>query len=637
MEDNTQDRELVADSLTAEGVACEITYAKTKAEFHAAVVQRDIDLIICDYTLPSYSGTEALTEARQAHPDTPFIFVSGTIGEERAVESLRLGATDYVLKDRLERLSPVVQRALHQARMQRQQRQAEDSMRTSEHKYRKVFESLGDAAFLLCVETGKIIDTNPQAETLLGRTRGEILGWSEGQLYPPEGGDSPGCQPMACVCETRGGCEARVLRKDGSEVPVQVCVSRLELYGRWFYLALFRDLTERKQLERHFLRAQRLESIGTMASGVAHDLKNILAPILMAGPMLGEEVRSATGRALLATLDTCARRGVDVVEQLTTFAHGIDGRKGPVQPRHLLSEVSKIVSETFPKAISLNYHVPADLWSVLGVPIQIHQVLLNLAVNARDAMPQGGRLSMTAENVRLEAAAARVMPGAKAGPYVLLRIADTGTGIAPEIADRIFDPFFSTKGPDKGTGLGLSTVMGIVKSHGGFIQFTSQPGQGTEFRIYLPALVSPAAAPDASAPQSLPRGRGELVLIVDDEEALCSVMRHTLEKHGYTTLIAHNGAQALALYSNRGVEIRLVITDLDMPGLGGCATVDALLSLNPDLKIVVATGLNFLPKGGAAVPVGCRAWLKKPYGTALLLQTVDLVLHGKSLSPEQFL
>ena len=635
LEDNARDRELVADTLSAEGVACEIIYAKTKAEFEAAVAQQDIDLIFCDYTLPSYSGMEALVEAREAQPDTPFIFVSGTIGQERAVESLRSGATDCVLKDHLDRLSQVVRRALHEAEMQRQQQQAEEAMRASEHKYRQVFEHLGDAAFLISEETGKVIDTNPQAEDLLGRSRGEIVGTMEGQIYPPAGLNQPACQAVAWACKTRAGCEALVLRKDGTQVSVHVCASRLELHGRWFMLALFRDLTERKLLERQFLRAQRFESIGTLASGVAHDLNNILAPILMAGPVLTREITSATGQALLATLISCAQRGAEVVKQLTPFAKGPEGQKGPVQPRHLLNEIRKTVTETFPKSITLASQVPNDLWTILAGPRQIHQALLNLAINARDAMPDGGRLSLAAENVRVDEAAARLMPGAKPGAYVLLRVADTGTGIAPEVAERIFDPFFSTKGPDQGTGLGLSAVLGIVKSHGGFLQFTSRPGQGSEFSVYLPAFGGVPAATGASASWALPRGRGETLLIVDDEEVLCSVMQRTLETYGYRTLAAHNGVEAVALYSNRGQEVSLVITDIDMPFLGGRAAIASLLSLNPDLKIVIATGVHPFPGAGVARPVGCRAVLNKPYETGLLLQTVDRVLRGQWRSHEE--
>ncbi|MEI8045348.1 MAG: ATP-binding protein, partial [Verrucomicrobiota bacterium] len=322
-------------------------------------------------------------------------------------------------------------------------------------------------------------------------------------------------------------------------------------------------------------------------------------------------------------------RGADVVRQLTTFAKGAEGRKGPVQPRHLLKEMSDIVSGMFPKSIRLACHAPADLWTVQAVPTQIHQVLLNLAVNARDAMPEGGQLSLAAENVRFDDAAARVRPGAKAGPYVVLRIADTGTGIDPGIADHVFDPFFTTKGPDKGTGLGLSTVMGIVRSHSGFIEFTSHRGQGTEFRVYLPACPVEAAGPAAPAAPEPPRGRGELILVVDDEPALRSVMKRTLEKYGYRTLTAHDGAQAVALYSQRGTEISLVITDLDMPTMDGAAAAGALLSMNPGVKIMVATGVGSFPSGRTPVPAGCRAVLKKPCNASLLLQTINAVLRGE--------
>jgi len=636
LEDKALDRELIAATLSAEGIIGDFTYAKTKEEFRAAMERKGVGLILCDYSVPSYSGSEALALARQSHPEVPFIFVSGTIGEERAVESVRSGATDYVLKEHLDRLSSVVRRALQETQMRLQQANSEEAMRTSERKYRHLFESLSDAAFLISEQNGKIIDTNSQAEVLLSRTRSEIIGWPECRLYPPASEIASSCGLVARACQTRGGCEAIVQMKDGTQVTVHVSASRLELHGHWVVLGLFRDLTERKQLERQFLRAQRLESIGTLAGGIAHDLNNILAPILMAGPIFSQEVKSAIGQQLLATVETCARRGADLVRQLTTFAQGLDGEKGLFQSSHLFREVSEIVGETFPKAIRLKYQIPADLWLILGVPGQIHQVLLNLVVNARDAMPEGGCLTLAAENIRLDEAAPRLIPGANPGPYVMFRVSDTGAGIAPEIADQIFDPFFTTKG-QKGTGLGLSTVLGIVKSHGGFIQFTSPPGQGTEFKVYLPANVREAAARGALPSPTLPQGHGELVLIVDDEAELRSVMQRALQTNGYRTLTAHNGAQAVALYSNQGQDISLVITDLDMPSLGGHATTAALLSMNPNVKIVVATGLVSLPDDGSAIPAGCRALLKKPCETGLFLQTVDRVLRDDKQSFEEAL
>jgi hypothetical protein len=341
LEDNARDARLVQSTLEAADIRCAILRARGRDDFVAALEQGGIDLILCDYTLPGFDGTSALKIARASKPEVPFVFASGTIGEERAVESLKSGATDYVLKDHIERLAPVVRRALQEAESRRQQRQAEEAMRASEYKYRHLFESLSDAAFLICEETGKIIDTNPQAEALLRRSRGEILGRLQDQFCPQQEGDPPGVQPVTRASQTPGGCEAAVLRKDGTEVPVHVSASRLELYGRRFLLALFRDLRERRQLERRFLRAQRLKSSGALAGAVAHELNMILAPILVAGPILSQEVTSTTGRKLLATLETGARRGAALVKQLAAFAKGAGTKLQTANPDRLATEANK--------------------------------------------------------------------------------------------------------------------------------------------------------------------------------------------------------------------------------------------------------------------------------------------------------
>src|SRR6266436_245921 len=252
-------------------------------------------------------------------------------------------------------------------------------------------------------------------------------------------------------------------------------------------LAIDTDVTEKKQLEAQFLRTQRLESIGQLAGGISHDLNNILTPILMCAQTLRDEVTSADGLYLLGTIESAARRGAEIVRQIVTFAKGVGGKRVLLQPQYLFAEIVRIIRETFPKSIILKTNLEENLWTVFGDATQLHQVLLNLAVNARDAMPQGGTLTLAAEDTLLDEATARLMPGLHQGPHVLFRISDTGTGIPSEIADKIFDPFFTTKSPDGGTGLGLSTVMGIVKSHRGYIEFESKVGQGSEFRIYLPA------------------------------------------------------------------------------------------------------------------------------------------------------
>ena len=319
-------------------------------------------------------------------------------------------------------------------------------------------------------------------------------------------------------------------------------------------LVIDTDITEKKHMESLFLRNQRLESIGQLAGGIAHDLNNILAPILMGAQVLRQNSKDPDNSLILATIEGNAQRGAEIVKQVVAFARGVEGKRVILQPRYVIAEISWIIRETFPRSITLKTNEQENLWTVLGDATQLHQVLLNLAVNARDAMPQGGTLTLAADNVLLDEASAALRPGLKPGPHVLFRVSDSGTGIAPKIAHKIFDPFFTTKDPDKGTGLGLSTVLGIVKSHRGHIEFDSKLGQGTDFRVYLaaePGLpdLAPAKQPTA---ESLPRGRGELILIVDDEEAVRSVMKRILESHGYRTLGRHQGDRSRSLLRREG-------------------------------------------------------------------------------------
>jgi PAS domain S-box-containing protein len=392
-------------------------------------------------------------------------------------------------------------------------------------------------------------------------------------------------------------------------------------------LAINTDMTERKEADARFLRAQRLENIGQLAGGIAHDLNNILAPILMCAPMLREEINSPQGLSMLNTLEASARRGAEIVQQVLTFARGTEGRRVLLQPYQATREIAKFVQATFPKSITLETAVPGNLWPISADPTQLHQVLLNLALNARDAMmPQGGTLKLAAENVLLRELEVSVMPGLQPGPHVLLRVSDTGPGIPPEVADRVFHPFFTTKGEGKGTGLGLSTVLGLVKDHGGFVDFTSRPGQGTEFRVFLPAQMRPESASVDPARKPPPGGHGELILIADDEEAVRSITRRTLESFGYRTLLANNGAEAVALFQEKGLEIALVLLDLNMPVLSGADTLTALFKLNPKVRVVVATGMDSDSDLPAQSEPAVRAILQKPFDLALLLNTLNQVI-----------
>ncbi len=394
---------------------------------------------------------------------------------------------------------------------------------------------------------------------------------------------------------------------------------------------LKREVSERKQLEAQFLRAQRMEAIGSLAGGIAHDLNNALAPIVMASEFLKMTCKDADVGRVLDTIYESALRGAGMVKQILTFARGSEGERGLVQPKHLVKEMLDIAQHTFPKSIQIRTNVAIETWTLLGNPTQLHQILLNLCVNARDAMPTGGTLRLTTGNVHLDTAGAGLSPDARPGPYVLLTVTDTGTGMPPEVRARIFDAFFTTKAPDKGTGLGLSTVQNIVKDHGGFLTVDSTVGKGTTFSVYLPALPD-AVAFDAAKRPALPMGQGELILVVDDEAAIRSIAQQTLQAFGYRVLTASDGAQALGVCAQNLTELRLLLTDMAMPIMDGKATIRAIRSVLPRVPVVIASGSDSLSEATKLKGLDVQAFLHKPYSADDLIRTVHEVLQG-TVSP----
>jgi PAS domain S-box-containing protein len=392
-------------------------------------------------------------------------------------------------------------------------------------------------------------------------------------------------------------------------------------------LAIHTDITERKKLEAQFLRAQRMESIGTLAGGIAHDLNNILAPILMSIDLLKTPSDREETDKILATIETSAKRGADIVRQVLSFARGVEGERLEIQPKHLLNDLERIIKNTFPKDIRLYFEVPGDIWTLLGDPTQIHQVLLNLCVNARDAMPNGGSLTVGVENCVLNEAYETLNIQVKPGRYVKIRVTDSGMGIPPGLIGKIFEPFFTTKDLSKGTGLGLSTVMAIVKSHGGTISVYSEQGKGTSFTIYLPVMeVSSEAMREQVELANLPRGNGETVLVVDDEPSILAITSQTLLGFGYQVLTANDGADAVGIYVQHRGEIAVVLTDMMMPVMDGPAMIHALRRINPAIKTIAASGLNVDGSAAKATGEGVKHFLTKPYTTRTLLNTIRLVL-----------
>jgi PAS domain S-box-containing protein len=390
-------------------------------------------------------------------------------------------------------------------------------------------------------------------------------------------------------------------------------------------LSVDTDITEKKQLEAQFLRAQRLESLGTLASGIAHDMNNVLTPILAASQLLPLRLTNLDDRSqsLVHMLEESAKRGTALVQQILSFARGSDGTRTPLQIRHILAEVVRVARQTFPKSIDLSLNlVTTELWSLTADATQLHQVLMNLMVNARDAMPDGGTLTIAAENLIVDENYAQVNIDARVGPYVVVTVTDTGSGIPPEVLERIFEPFFTTKAQGNGTGLGLSTTLGIVKSHGGFIHAYSDVGRGTSFKIYLPAEASSETV-SAIDILDLPIGNGELILVVDDEVSVREIVKASLEAYNYRVMTANDGIQAISLYAQHKSEIQFILLDLMMPSLDSPSTILALQQIDPDVSIVVMSGLSANESIKNISQVQVQGFLAKPFTSQELLQTLQ--------------
>ncbi len=393
-------------------------------------------------------------------------------------------------------------------------------------------------------------------------------------------------------------------------------------------LAINTDITHQKLLEQQFLRAQRMESIGTLAGGIAHDLNNVLAPIMMSIELLKDSLPDPDDQAVLKTIEVSARRGADMIKQVLSFARGVEGKRHEVRISDVLHDLDQILRETISKNISIVSTVAPDLWQVQADPTQLQQVLMNLCVNARDSMPAGGRIVISAENMSVDAHYAAMNIESRVGAYVKIEVEDNGIGIPPDIQERIFDPFFTTKPVGEGTGLGLATTLAIVKSHGGFIRMYSEVDKGTRFRIYLPADPHAEGARSSPAQTSVPRGNGELIMVVDDEAAIRQVTRQTLEAYGYRVVVASNGAEAVALYAQDIQGIDLVLTDMMMPVMDGPATITALRQINPLVKIIGASGISQNGKVTRASGLGLDHFLPKPYTAEVMLRLIDSVLKS---------
>jgi PAS domain S-box-containing protein len=477
----------------------------------------------------------------------------------------------------------------------------------------------------------RIVYVNQAFERLTGYARHEVIGKTPRILQGP-GTDRRTLDRIRQALRDWQPVRVEVMNytKSGEELWLELDIVPLADETGWYthWVAVERDITERRRLEQQILRAQRVESIGTLAGGIAHDLNNVLSPILMSVDLLQRRTTDDETLRRLGVIEQAASRGAAMIRQVLGFARGMEGERRPLALAPLVDDTLRIVGETFPRNIAVRSAVAADAWAIEGDPTQLQQVLLNLCVNARDAMPDGGELRVSTENVTIGAEQAARTLEAREGGYVRLRVQDTGLGIPPEHLDKIFDPFFTTKPHGQGTGLGLSTTLAIVKGHGGFLRLTSELGRGTCVDVFLPVSDEPLDSPESTGEGEAPRGTGETILVVDDEAPIRTMAREALESHGYRVLEASDGAAAIAMYAANATEIALVVTDLMMPVMDGAATIDVLQRLAPTVRIVAVSGLATSREARQTIAQGAAAFLAKPFSSRALLQTVARVLRS---------
>jgi two-component system cell cycle sensor histidine kinase/response regulator CckA len=655
---------LIEDNLAEARLLQEILKGSTHGRFSLVHVQRlgeavqhlqqtDCDVVLLDLTLPDSTGLDSLDGLLRQAPNLPVVVLTNTNDDELAVEAVRHGAQDYLMKRQMNQevlarsLRYAIERKQAQVALQEaneileqrvQTRTAE--LETANQQLRQEIEQRGkiQERLTLAQRVGKIgtfewhiasdtIVWSAELEALYGLSPGSFDGHFTPWLDRVHADDSDRLYQELQQARQTGqdlSSEFRALHTDGKERWIALKSSLFcdESGQPLRMIGLHLDITEKKRLEEQFLRAQRLEGLGTLASGIAHDLNNILTPILLVVQLLMlkmPELDKPTQNKL-KILETSAHRGSALVQQILAFARGVEGKRHTLQVSHLLREVRQLIQQTLPKSIAIETDVDPHLWPISGDATQLHQVFMNLAVNARDAMPDGGTLHIRAENRMLDHQFTHMHLDAQVGPHVVVTVTDTGVGMPPQVRDRIFDPFFTTKAIGKGTGLGLSAVLGIVESHGGFIDVESEVNRGSQFRLYFPATHVENPPPETNL--ELLSGNQELVLVVDDETAICEITKNTLEAYNYRTMVAHDGLAAIAILAEYKEQVHCVLMDLMMPAMDGLTAIPLLHRLNPDLRVIAMSGLNATETATQARKLGFQGFLLKPFDAQELLQSL---------------
>jgi PAS domain S-box-containing protein len=626
-EDTPSDAELTTRELTRQGLAHDCTVSADLGELEGLLKRGGFDIFLSDFSLKKFSAEDLLRLRNRLAPELPFIIVTGTLPDEQAVELLRTGATDYIIKDRLSRLPAAIIRALAEKVEKRKLDRARRDTEESEARYRELFECSTDLLFLVSLDGGITI-SNPAFRALTGRNPAELATLRAEVLVPAaERGRFSARLAAAAAGEPPQQFETVFVSSSGKEMTVQGAFYQRGAGGRILYLqGIFRDITEQRALEVQFRQSQKMEAVGRLAGGIAHDFNNILGAIegyatlgmrklAETDPLWGDlgEIRRAVAKASALT------------KQLLVFSRKQAIRKEPVCPAALIENLRGMVKRIIGENIELKVEVAPGLPQTMADPGQLEQLLLNLFVNARDAMPGGGTISVKAEAVKREGHEARSPNPETAGAlFIKITVSDTGTGMSTQVMEHLFEPFFTTKEKGKGTGLGLSTVYGIARQHNGWLEVRTAEGKGSEFSFFLPAG---ALAPAAPSPAPLPaapaaHGNGASVLIVEDDEDLCRMAAKALDAAGFEVKYAYGTAEGLSLFRAAEGKFDLVFCDVLLKDGTATEMAAAMRELNPRARFIFASGyVQPGPVMDAIERLGC-GFLIKPYAIDALLAAI---------------
>ncbi len=641
LEDDPNDAELVRSHLEAEGFICEITRVDTRDQYTYLLKHNEFDLILADFSLPAFDGLSALTLAKKICPNIPFILLSGMLGEELAIDSMKAGATDYVLKQRLSRLLPSIKRALREAEDREQRLIAEEALRESEKKYITLVDNI-DIGVALINPDMELVALNPQIKKWFpsidkaDRTKKPTCFYTLN--IPPKDEECPDCpvvktysdgQRHELIRETQIANAVKYFRvistpiKDSAGNVINV-------------IKMMEDVTEklkserdRKRLEEQLQQAQKMEAIGTLAGGIAHDLNNILSPIMAYTEMTLMDLPAESPLYLnLKKVYKASERARDLIKQILSFSRQKQREKKPIIVSIIINEVLKLLRPSIPSNIEINQNIEAKSDMILADPTQIHQIILNLCTNASYAMKEkGGKLTISLKSEYLDSRAVKNFSNLTSGYYVKLTVSDTGTGMNDDIKKRIFEPYFTTKNPGEGTGMGLAVIHGIITNLNGDITVESRPGNGSTFNVYFPKISADLSS-KAEQLEELMKGN-EHILFVDDEKIIVEVVQTFLENLGYKVTAEINSTHCLETFTGNPDNFELVITDMAMPDLTGKDLAVKILAIRPDIPIILCTGYSDIIDESKAREIGIKAFIMKPFIMHEMANTIYNILHNK--------